>query len=107
MAMNKKEDSLQQQRIAMMRRKLKFRAWHMGTRELDFLCGRFADAHLGIMDLEELNDFAQMLKIPDRDLQDLFLSTEPLDSLAKLELLSSHKKMLMQVRNYHYFGADG
>ena len=28
------------------RKRLRFRAWHRGTREMDLLVGSFADAHL-------------------------------------------------------------
>ncbi len=29
------------------RRKLLFRSWHRGTREMDLIMGRFADVHIG------------------------------------------------------------
>ena len=36
------------------RKRLLFRCWHRGTREMDFLIGRFADAHLPAMSDAEL-----------------------------------------------------
>ncbi len=36
--------------IAMRRKKLRYRAWHRGTREMDLVLGPFADAHTEIMD---------------------------------------------------------
>lgn len=47
------------------RRKLSFRAWRRGFREMDLLMGSFADAHLETMTEEELNEFERLLVIPD------------------------------------------
>lgn len=50
------------------RRKLKFRAWHRGTREMDLLMGSFADRHVMAMDFEALADFEILLSCNDPDL---------------------------------------
>ncbi|MGI4764330.1 MAG: succinate dehydrogenase assembly factor 2, partial [Janthinobacterium lividum] len=34
---------------AVRRRKIKFRAWHRGTKEMDLIMGRFADANLATL----------------------------------------------------------
>lgn len=47
------------------RRKLKFRAWRRGFREMDLLMGSFADAHLGEMSDEDLSEFERLLSTPD------------------------------------------
>ncbi|HEX6101764.1 MAG TPA: succinate dehydrogenase assembly factor 2, partial [Alphaproteobacteria bacterium] len=36
------------------RKRLRFRAWHRGTRETDLLFGGFADAHLAALDEAQL-----------------------------------------------------
>lgn len=44
----------------MRRRRLRYRAWHRGTREMDLILGPFADAHLeqyGTSDLDRLETF--------------------------------------------------
>ena len=51
-----------------LRRKLLFRAWHRGIREMDLILGRFADAHLPRMNASELEEFASLLEVFDRDL---------------------------------------
>ena len=51
--------------IAMRRRRLKFRAWHRGMREVDLLLGRFADASLDKLDEEALAAFEAILDVPD------------------------------------------
>ena len=47
------------------RRKLKFRAWRRGFREMDLLMGSFADAHLADMSDEDLSEFERLLSPPD------------------------------------------
>lgn len=51
-----------------LRKKLLFRAWHRGIREMDLILGRFADAHIGGMDRAEMEEFAFLLEVFDRDL---------------------------------------
>jgi antitoxin CptB len=50
------------------RRKILFRAWHRGTREMDLLMGRFADAALAAMPEAELDDFERLIEVPDPEL---------------------------------------
>jgi antitoxin CptB len=50
------------------RRKILFRAWHRGTREMDLLMGRFADAALAGMSDAELDEFERLIEVPDPDL---------------------------------------
>lgn len=48
------------------RRRLRFRAWHRGMREVDLLLGRFADASLATLDETDLASFEALLEVPDR-----------------------------------------
>ena len=50
------------------RRKILFRAWHRGIREMDLLMGQFADAEIGTLTESELDDFEALIEVPDRDL---------------------------------------
>jgi len=50
------------------RRKLLFRAWHRGIREMDLVMGRFADAEIGELSNAELDMFEQLIELPDPDL---------------------------------------
>ncbi|MCA8902461.1 MAG: succinate dehydrogenase assembly factor 2 [Hyphomonas sp.] len=47
------------------RRKLKFRAWRRGFREMDLLMGSFADQHLYTFGPAELDQFEALLGVPD------------------------------------------
>jgi antitoxin CptB len=51
-----------------LRRKLKFRAWHRGIKEMDLILGHFADAALEGMEEAELLKFSGLLEVNDRDL---------------------------------------
>jgi antitoxin CptB len=50
------------------RRKLLFRAWHRGMREVDLIMGRFADATIAQLTADELAQFERLMEVPDRDL---------------------------------------
>jgi len=50
------------------RRKLLFRSWHRGMREVDLIMGRFADAVIAQLSERELGEFEQLLEVPDREL---------------------------------------
>lgn len=50
------------------RKRLRFRSWHRGTRELDLLLGRFADANLGRMSPEQLDRYDALLGNADPDI---------------------------------------
>ena len=50
------------------RRRALYRAGHRGTKEMDWLLGRFAEAKLGAMDGDELDAFEEFLALPDPDI---------------------------------------
>ena len=50
------------------RRKILFRAWHRGMREVDLLVGGFAEARLAGLSEAELDDLEALMEAPDRDI---------------------------------------
>lgn len=50
------------------RKRILFRAWHRGTREMDLLMGRFAESALDAMSEAELDQFEALIEVPDLDL---------------------------------------
>jgi antitoxin CptB len=50
------------------RKKILFRAWHRGMREMDLIMGRFAEERLDTMTEAELDTFELLIEAPDRDL---------------------------------------
>jgi antitoxin CptB len=59
------------------RRRALFRAWHRGTREMDLLLGRFADAYIATLSDRDLSDFEALMEAPDPDLFDWITRAEP------------------------------
>ena len=50
------------------RKRLLFRCWHRGTREMDLILGRFADAEIENLSDDELVQFEHLMDVPDPDL---------------------------------------
>jgi antitoxin CptB len=50
------------------RRRALYRSWRRGTREMDLLMGRFADAEIDRFDEAEFAEFEALIEAPDRDL---------------------------------------
>ncbi len=54
--------------IEIRRKRLRFRSWHRGTREMDLLLGAFADAALGRFSETQLARYEALIEHSDRDL---------------------------------------
>jgi len=52
------------------RRRILFRSWHRGMREMDLIMGRFADIMIDRMSDAELDDFERLMQAPDPDVYD-------------------------------------
>jgi antitoxin CptB len=50
------------------RKRLLFRCWHRGTREMDLILGRFADAEIANLTQGELAQLEHLIEVPDPDL---------------------------------------
>ena len=61
------------------RKRLLFRCWHRGTREMDLILGRFADAEIGGMRDDELAELERLIEVPDPDLYAALIGDTPLD----------------------------
>jgi antitoxin CptB len=62
------------------RRRALYRATHRGTKEMDWLLGRFATARLPAMNEVQLAEFERLLALPDPDLQVWLLTGEGYES---------------------------
>jgi antitoxin CptB len=56
--------------LTSLRKRLIFRSWHRGTREMDLIMGRFADAAVPEMSESDLADYAKLLEESDPDIYD-------------------------------------
>lgn len=56
------------------RRRAIYRARYRGTKELDWMLGKFADARVAEMPADELTAFEELLAMPEPDLQKWLLN---------------------------------
>ena len=63
--------------ISIKRKQLAFRSWHRGTREIDLLLGRFADAHMAGLDAAQLAEYDRFLNNSDPDIFNWLTGQEP------------------------------
>lgn len=82
------------------RRKLLFRAWRRGIRELDLIFGTFADTHLEKLSDSELDDFERLMHAPDLELYSWIIGTT--DTPAEYE---GH--VLDQLKQFKYLAQPG
>lgn len=54
--------------LELRRKRALYRAQHRGTKEMDWLLGRFAEAKLAEMDAAALTHFEQLISVTDVDL---------------------------------------
>src|SRR5882672_36541 len=60
------------------RKRLLFRCWHRGTREMDLILGRFADAEIAGLSEDELDQLEHLIEVPDPDLYAALTGDKPL-----------------------------
>ena len=63
--------------LAERRRKLRFRAWRRGFREMDLLMGSFADKHIEELDHGALDQFEALLETPDWEVYAWLVGQKP------------------------------
>jgi antitoxin CptB len=59
------------------RRRLLYRLWHRGTREMDLIMGRFADAALGGLTEVEITELERLADVPDPELYAWLTGSSP------------------------------
>ena len=60
------------------RKRLLYRCWHRGIREMDLILGRFADAHVAQLSEHDLAELERLIAAHDHDLYPAFAgSTAP------------------------------
>ncbi|MBR1266026.1 succinate dehydrogenase assembly factor 2 [Bradyrhizobium sp. AUGA SZCCT0222] len=61
------------------RKRLLFRCWHRGTREMDLILGRFADAEIADLSDSDMAELERLIEVPDPDLYAALTGDKPLD----------------------------
>jgi antitoxin CptB len=83
--------------LGMRRRRALWRATHRGTKEMDFLLGRYAAASLDSMNAAELTVFERLIDAPDPDIEAAVLDRLSLGARELDELIG---------RLRHFHGLD-
>jgi antitoxin CptB len=60
------------------RKRLLFRCWHRGTREMDLILGRFVDSEIATLGSDELDELERLIEVPDPDLYAAVTGDRPL-----------------------------
>ena len=58
-------------------KRIRFRSWHRGIKEMDILIGGFADKFLADLTDEELDAFETVLLVPDQELYAMLVRDAP------------------------------
>ena len=75
--------------LSMRRRRLRYRAWHRGTKEMDLVLGPFADAHLERFGTPELDRLEALMDEEDTDLLKWVMGQEAVPADADGDLLQT------------------
>jgi antitoxin CptB len=60
------------------RKRILFRCWHRGTREMDLILGRFADAEISNLSDSDMAELERLIDVPDPDLYAALTGDRPL-----------------------------
>ena len=60
------------------RKRLLFRCWHRGTREMDLILGRFADVEISNLSDGDMAELERLIDVPDPDLYAALIGDKPL-----------------------------
>src|SRR5262249_40054645 len=78
------------------RRRLLFRAWRRGVREMDWIVGRFADAYIDKFDTPALEEFERLIEVPNAELYAWIVGNESVpaeqDSGVLRDLIAFHHR---------------
>lgn len=80
--------------LELRRRRAAYRAQHRGTKEMDWLLGRYADAHLSHLDGAPLEVFERLLAMPDPELQQWILAGQGYD-------MGEFQGLIGEIRAFH------
>lgn len=84
--------------IAMRRKRLRYRAWHRGTKEMDLILGPFADAHVDGYDTAQLDRLEALMNEEDPPLLTWVMGQvtppEHVDTAFLAEVVADHQARL-------------
>lgn len=82
------------------RKRLLFRSWHRGMREMDMLLGRFADQHIDSFSNRELALFEAILNHVDPDIYAWLSGREPVPAEMQSNVMNQLLKFTISIDKY-------
>lgn len=82
------------------RRRVLFRSWHRGIREMDLVLGRFADDNIEALSDAELTVYEALMEVPDRDLLKWVTGEAPVPPNYDTEVFRSVRDFSMTPEDY-------
>jgi antitoxin CptB len=80
------------------RRRLLFRSWRRGMREVDLITGPFADRHIGTLSEAELDQYERLLDVREQDLLAWVMGQSAVPA-------EEDTPLFRRVRDFHFSGA--
>lgn len=87
------------QDLEVRRRRAAYRANYRGTKEMDWLLGKFAENALPSMDATQLTVFEQFLAIADPDIQAWLTDTPPVEPVSPPD--PQFRELVDRIRAFH------
>lgn len=78
------------------RKRLRFRAWRRGFREIDLILGGFADEAIGSLDEAGLIAFERLLEAPDQDVYEWIIGRQTAPSDFETKTLAQIRAFRLQ-----------
>lgn len=89
--------------LEMRRRRARYRANYRGTKEMDWLLGKFAEAELDGMSQQDLDVFEQFLALADPDIQKWLMDTPTQVPIAPPD--AAFEGLIGRIRTFHGMSA--
>jgi len=85
--------------IDIRRRRALFRATHRGTKEMDWMLGKYAEAYLSQMADPKLQEFELLLTVEDPKIHNWLLNPENCDNSRYIDIIA-------EIRKFHGIAED-
>ena len=82
------------------RRRILFRSWHRGIREMDLVLGRFADDNIATLGDDDLDTYEALMEVPDRDLLKWVTGEAPVPANYDTDVFRRVRDFNMRVEDY-------
>lgn len=79
--------------IEIRRRRALYRAQHRGTKEMDIVMSRFANARMAAMSEDEITVFEQFLAVAEPQLDDWIMKGRPVENTAFAALVADIRRL--------------